>query len=563
MILPAAVNSESTHGTGISIPFRLRDFQAQADGAVPVPCFSGYNPGMSGVRSDSQKPGLPRSSGLLLHLTALPGRFGIGDLGPSARRFVDFLSRSGQTFWQILPFGPVDPAFDNSPYMSYSAFAGSSLLISPELLLEEGLVTPEDVENFPLLDPGRVAYAEVRAAKAELFRRAFSRSRERLQAEFEDFCRREGGWLDDYALFMVLKARFQGEGWFDWPTPFAGRDSQALAAARKDLAGEICFHQFIQFLFDRQWRSLKAYAADRKVQFMGDLPIYVAFDSADVWRNPRYFDLDPETRSLRHVAGVPPDYFSKTGQRWGNPLYLWRNPDQTPNRSLYDWWVGRLAFLFNRVDCVRIDHFRGFEAYWEVPAEHETAEFGRWVEGPGPGFFADLRERLGQLPIIAEDLGLITPEVDALREELGFPGMKVLHFAFDSGPENKYLPFNYEDPHFIVYTGTHDNDTTQGWFHNALDDEGRKRVLAYLGFDGPEIHWALIRYAMASTARVCIFPVQDVLGLGGESKMNVPGTAVGNWTWRLQEGLLNAAAEERLRELSVMFRRAGSGSVPV
>jgi len=505
--------------------------------------------------TDFELQQLPRSSGVLLHLTALPGRFGIGDIGPSARGFVDFLGRSGQRFWQILPFGPVDPAFDNSPYMSYSAFAGSPLLISPELMMEEGLADPLDLSRFPVADPCRVSFRDVRQAKEHLFRKAFSRMGASLESEFDVFCQQERGWLNDYSLFMVLKARFEGRGWFDWPEPFAHRDPTTLSDVAAEFSEEVRLQQFVQFLFNRQWRELKDYAAARQVLFMGDLPIYVAFDSADVWTNPGYFDLDPETGLLRNVAGVPPDYFSKTGQRWGNPVYRWRNGNGTPNQGLYEWWGDRLAYLFERVNCIRIDHFRGFEAYWEVPAEHETAEFGQWVQGPGTDLFTYLRDRLGKLPIIAEDLGLITPEVDLLRETLGFPGMKVLHFAFDSGTDNKYLPFNYEDPNFIVYTGTHDNDTTKGWFHHALDAEGRERVLAYLGTDGREIHWDLIRYAMASTARVCIFPVQDLLGLGPEAKMNIPGTSSGNWTWRLEDGLLDSAVEERLKEISTMYRR--------
>jgi 4-alpha-glucanotransferase len=495
----------------------------------------------------------PRSAGILLHPTSLPGPYGIGDLGRQAYEWVDALVRARQSWWQVLPLGPT--GYGDSPYQCFSAFAGNPLLVSPDALLEDGLLNRRDVEGvqFPA---GHVDYGPVIEFKNRILNRAWENFQRgaapALGAAFADFCRHAAGWLDDYALFRAIKDAHGGKSWSDWPLELVVRKPDALAEARRELAGAVGLHQFRQFLFFRQWRALKQYANRHGVRLIGDAPIFVASDSADVWGNPNLFWLDERGRPTV-VAGVPPDYFSRTGQLWGNPLYHWERLEATG----YAWWVARIRILLEQVDVVRLDHFRGFEAYWEVPADRPTAETGRWAEGPGVDLFQAVRRALGNLPLIAEDLGLITPEVEALRAELGLPGMCVLQFAFGGDPENRYLPHHYE-PNTVVYTGTHDNDTTRGWFATASANE-TALVRRYLGHEARDIAWDLMRLAWASVADYAIAPLQDVLDLGTEARMNLPGRPAGNWGWRFTPEMLTDGVLERLADLTELYSRWPAG----
>jgi 4-alpha-glucanotransferase len=480
-----------------------------------------------------------------LHPTSLPSRFGIGDLGPEARRFVDFLAAAGQQLWQVLPLGPT--GFGDSPYMCFSAMAGNPLLISLEVLRGRGLLEEAELAALPPYPP-QVDYGRVIREKFPLLRKAWQRFQ--AQAEpgerdaYAQFCG-AADWLADFALFMALKEHYKGKPWVEWTKPLIKRSPDALKRARRKHAEAIDFHCFLQFEFHRQIADLKAYANQRHIKIIGDLPIYVAHDSAEVWSRPDYFDIDPGTGLPRAVAGVPPDYFSATGQLWGNPLYAW----DKLKADGYEWWARRFAALLEYMDAVRIDHFRGFEAYWRVPYGESTAVNGAWVKGPGEDLFRRMYERFGDLPIIAEDLGVITPEVEALRDAFNLPGMKILQFAFGSGDENPYLPHNYQ-PNCVVYTGTHDNDTTQGWF-GSLAEEECAEVLRYLGTDNPaEIHWDMARLAFGSAAKIAIIPMQDLLGLGSAARMNTPSKGQGNWVWRFAPGSLTEALGERLRALT-------------
>lgn len=494
---------------------------------------------------------LPRANGILLHPTSLPSDYGIGELGSGARQFIDFLVETSQQFWQVLPLGPT--SFGNSPYMCYSAIAGNPLLISLEILHEDGLLSSEALalmEHFP---HDRVEYDQVAAAKMPLLRQAYAAFTVQGTAEnlaaFEAFCQEKADWLDDYALFMALKAENQEASWFEWDTAIAKREPAAVAAANERLATEVHFRKFLQFEFFRQWSRLKQYANDKGIQIIGDIPIYVAHDSADVWANPENFALD-EKGYAAQMAGVPPDYFSETGQLWGNPVYDWDYLKKTN----FVWWIDRFEALLNYVDWIRIDHFRGFEAYWSVPGGEETAVNGEWVLAPGQAFFEQLNQELGHLPILAEDLGVITPEVEALRDRFEFPGMKVLHFAFGSDAGNPFLPFNYPR-NCVVYTGTHDNDTTVGWWQN-LPDWDRNNCLIHIGdVSSDGIQWDLIRQAMGSIANLSILPMQDILGLGTEARMNMPGVASGNWTWRYQAEQLSGELRHKLNTLTHRFGR--------
>ncbi len=489
-----------------------------------------------------------RSSGILLHPTSLPGPFGIGDLGPAARAWLDTLAAAKQKWWQILPLGPT--GYGDSPYQAFSAFAGNPYLISPQILREEGLVDAADIERR--FQAERVDYGPVIEFKNRLTARAW----ENFQAGraawmwpfFEQFLAENFGWLDDFALFMALKDAHAGRAWHDWPQELRLREPAALERARRELGHVIGLNQFRQFLFARQWRALKQDANERGIRIIGDVPIFVASDSADVWASPHLFWLDDRRRPTV-VAGVPPDYFSATGQLWGNPLYDWT----ALKRTGYAWWIARLRETLKQVDLIRLDHFRGFEAYWEVAAGRPTAEIGRWVPGPGADLLSTLREALGQLPLIAEDLGVITPAVEALRDQFGLPGMRILQFAFSDGAANAYLPHNFVR-NTVVYTGTHDNDTTRGWFESLPESE-RDPVRRYLARDGNDIVWDLIRLAWSSVADCAIVPLQDVLDLGTEARMNLPGRAAGNWTWRFTESMLTAALLERLRELTTLYGR--------
>jgi len=506
---------------------------------------------------------LPRGSGILLHPTSLPGRFGIGDLGPAAEAFVGFLAAAGQRWWQILPLGPT--GYGNSPYQSHSSIAGNRLLISPELLAADGLLTPADWRDLPEFPVDRVAYDDVAVAKDALLRAAFGRF-DRAGADFAAFCRRAAGWLDDYALYMALKRDHGGSAWNDWEPELVARVPAALARQRAELAGEIAYQKFLQFAFDRQWHRLRGLCREHQIGLIGDLPIFVAQDSADVWGRPDLFELDGRGRPTA-VAGVPPDYFSATGQLWGNPLYKWA----AHAAERYAWWIDRLKGSTDRVDLVRLDHFRGFEAYWEVPADAQTAESGRWRSGPAADFLQAVHEHFGGLPLIAEDLGVITPEVDHLRDSFELPGMRVLQFAFgDDDKANEYLPCRYI-PECVVYTGTHDNDTTVGWFHGSeglttqapeVVEAERSFVRRYLGTSGREIHWDMIRLALGSVADTAIIPMQDLLGLGSEARMNVPGKAEDNWCWRFRAGALDATIRDRLADLTVVYDRWSGPAVP-
>ena len=501
-----------------------------------------------------------RVAGILAHITSLPSPFGIGDIGPAAGRFLAFLRQAGQSCWQFLPVGPTAPFFDNSPYMSCSAFAGSPLLISPESLYEEGRIRKASLQGHPDFSPYLTDYQAVSVWKRWLLAEAFAAFRPKTEADFAAFLT-ENPWLDDYALFMVLKDAFPDQGWFDWPAPLARRDDRALRQARKQYRRQIDLYRFEQYIFARQWRGLRDKARQCGIDLIGDIPIYVGLDSADVWANQEIFTLRPGTLQPSHVAGVPPDYFSETGQRWGNPLYRWHSRDDAVRGRLYDWWQARIAINNQRADISRIDHFRGFASYWSIPAEHDTAVRGAWIKGSGQIFFTEMDKRLGKLNIIAEDLGIITEDVRLLREELGYPGMKVLQFAFDGKPDNPFLPWNFADSDCVVYTGTHDNNTTVGWyFDQSLDDDSRRRIRAGVGRDLHDqngIHHDLIYLAYASIARLAMVPLQDALGFGGDCRMNTPGTAQGNWRWRCAPEFLSHDVASYLAEMTVRFNRTG------
>ena len=502
---------------------------------------------------------LPRQCGVLLHPTSLPGPHGCGDLGPAAYHFVDWLVAGRQSLWQVLPLGSVGPG--NSPYISPSAFAGNELLIDLAQLAAAGWLNTTDLAVVPSFPVGRVDYAKARSFRLPLLRRAAERFLAGKSAEhepFKVFCSEAKVWLDDYALFMALDGAQGGGGqvWQDWPAPLARRQPEALRKAARKHADEVAFWKFCQWRFFEQWAGLKRYANARGVEIIGDLPIFVAGHSADVWAHPELFDLDPAGRP-RVVAGVPPDYFSATGQRWGNPLYRW----PAHGAENYRWWVDRMRQTMKLCDIVRIDHFRGFEAYWEIAAEAETAIDGQWRPGPGIAVFDAMRHDLGdadgRLRIIAEDLGIITPEVNALRRAIGLPGMRILQFAFDGDPHNLYLPHNYEE-NTVVYTGTHDNDTTRGWWE-ALDAKQQAYVRAYLGLDKETAseapHWQLIRLACASVAALCVVPMQDVLGLDSAHRMNEPSLSEGSWEWRFSWDQVDASHAHRLAELTRLYGR--------
>lgn len=509
-----------------------------------------------------------KTSGLLLHPTSLPGPFGIGDLGPAAFAFADFLVSSGQSVWQVLPLGPT--GYGNSPYSSYSAFAGNTLLISPDQLVQEGLLLITDLEDAPSFPDNRVDFEAVQRFKDALLRKAFenfnSNEQMRRHYDFLVFCADNYVWLDDYVLFRALKEKHDGAAWIDWEPQLVRRDPVALATAQAHLEREMAAQRFFQFIFFRQWLSLKKYCNERGIKIVGDLPIFVAYDSADVWTAPDQFKLNSELRPTV-VAGVPPDYFSETGQLWGNPLYDWERMEADG----YSWWVTRMEKTLKLFDAVRMDHFRGFAAAWEIPAGEATAEGGAWVEGPGPKLFREFERVLGKLPLIAEDLGVITPEVEALRDEFGFPGMRVLQFGFGSEMENLHLPHNYP-ANVVAYTGTHDNDTTVGWFDsvssaNELAAAGEVEpveeiesqeafCLEYLNSDGTEIHWDFIDAVFGTPAQMAIVPLQDVIGLGNEARMNLPSSTEGNWEWRFQDRDLTAAIARRLKALAISHGRA-------
>jgi 4-alpha-glucanotransferase len=502
----------------------------------------------------AERSPMPRAAGILLHPTSLPGPHGIGDLGAAAYRFIETLEAARQTIWQMMPLGPV--GLGNSPYAASSAFAGFPLLIALDQLMGRGWLDQGDLAapDFPA---AQVQFEGAAAFKTARLRKAFAAfertASEEDRASLEAFQEQHGSWLDDFALFMAIKDAHDGSGWMEWERPLALREPDALAQARRDLAEDVRYHQWVQWVFFEQWASVRKHANERGIMIVGDIPIFVAWDSADVWVHRDQFQMDDEQPKV--VAGVPPDAFSKTGQRWGNPIYDWEKMAETGFR----WWLDRFRATLELVDTVRLDHFRGFAAYWSVPADEETAINGTWVPGPGRALFDALAAGLGHVPMIVEDLGEITPDVIALREALGFPGMKVLQFAFGDDAqgipqgENPYLPHNYE-PNCVVYTGTHDNDTTVGWLA-SLSEEERASVLRYLGTDGSRIARDLTRLAHQSVAAVAVIPLQDLLELGAEGRMNVPGRPEDNWTWRYDEGTIQPEQTAWLAELTAATAR--------
>ncbi len=490
-----------------------------------------------------------RTSGIFLHPTSLPSPYGIGDMGTNARWWIDLLSSKRQTFWQICPLGPT--GYGDSPYQTLCSFAGNTLLISPDILLDQGLLADEDLRAFPNLCENFIDYGAVIREKEKLFLTAFNNFVHNDQ--FLHYCENQKWWLDDYALFRVIKEIQLGNPWWLWEGKFRLRDQRALKEVVNDHNEKIMYHKFLQFLFDNQWNELRTYAASKNIQIIGDLPYYTAYDSSDTWAEPHFFEFDQSAKPLR-VAGVPPDYFSATGQLWGNPLYRW----DEMKKDGYSWWVRRLKKTLELVDLIRLDHFRAFESYWAVPADHTSAVHGIWEKGPGIDFFQSVKRQLGELPLIAEDLGVITPQVLDLRNEVGAPGMKILQFAFDGKPDNPYLPYNI-DQNSIAYTGTHDNDTSMGWF-NQLDDQERKRVCGFLGCTPANFLKNFLRCVYSSPSEICIIPLQDVLELDSTHRMNTPGTFGGNWNWRFTKEMISEGKLKRIEKYSVIYGRvANSG----
>ncbi len=504
------------------------------------------------------KPIPERSCGILAHISSLPSQYGIGDIGPSSYTFIDFLIQAGQKYWQFLPIGPTNPVFDNSPYTSSSAFAGSYLLISPELLLQDGLLVEEDVHAAPQFSPYLTEFEKVIPFKLKLLGKAFSRFSGYDREDYTNFLKTTS-WLDDYACFMTLKELYSAKAWYEWPKDIANREPDAIASIQNSHETRINYYRFEQYIFHKQWQLLRKYAKSSGVKLFGDIPIYVGLDSADVWAHQDIFKLDSRTLKPTHVAGVPPDYFSETGQRWGNPLYRWNTRNKKVSQKLLSWWIDRFTSVFTLVDVARIDHFRAFESYWSVPAKEKTAINGKWIKGPGKTFFQLIFKKLGPLNIIAEDLGVITPAVEKLRDDLCFPGMKVLQFAFDKNSKNNFLPCNYTSPNYVVYTGTHDNDTSVGWYlSDKITDEDRMEISQFANRrfgDEKDIHENLIYLALSSICNLAIIPLQDVLGFGNDCRMNTPGTKKGNWAWRCSPEFLKAHIADELREKTITFGR--------
>jgi len=495
-----------------------------------------------------------RSAGILLHPTSLPGKYGIGDFGDEAYKFVDFLKEAGQTLWQVFPLGPT--GYGDSPYQCFSAFAGNPLLVSPEKLKENGFLSHADLNNPPISDPNKIDFGQVIDYKKSILKKAFNSFKTNsngLDKEFEKFCHSHKEWLDDFAFFMACKDYHGGAVWNSWEKGLVHREKNILEEWRKKLGDEIQHQKFVQFIFFRQWKSLRKYANENGIKIIGDMPIFIAYDSSDLWANKELFTVDSEG-ILTFVAGVPPDYFSATGQLWGNPLYKW----DVMEKDDFLWWRKRFSSLFELVDIVRIDHFRGFEAYWKIPGGEKTAQKGKWIKAPGEKLFATLKKHLGELPILAEDLGVITPPVEALRDQFGFPGMKVLQFAFGTGMERKFLPHNFV-PNCLVYTGTHDNDTTRAYFEkeklNMDKSDIYEHTQKYLNYFGNDILPELIRVAYASVAAIVIIPMQDILNLGGEARMNFPSTTGGNWTWRFIWDQADENLSKHYLDLTQLYER--------
>ncbi|MCH2449380.1 MAG: 4-alpha-glucanotransferase [Gracilimonas sp.] len=492
----------------------------------------------------------PRSCGCLVHPSSFPGKYGMGDFGFGARNFLDFLERTDQTIWQVLPLTPT--GYGHSPYASYSAFAGNIYLISPDILHKKGLLTKEEIKSIEQPSTTVADYDLSFKNKDRVYKIACDRFYESLAEEeeqaFDTFKKQNKHWLDDFVLFMACSLSYNKQPWNTWDDGIAQRKPEALKKYRKKFSDEIAFQYWLQFEFNNQWIALKKYANEKGIRIVGDIPIFVDHNSADVWANPKYFEVDKKgNRQL--VAGVPPDYFSETGQLWGNPLYKWDEIE----KNGFSWWVDRFKHMFNAFDAIRVDHFRGFDAYWEVKATEKTAEKGRWVKAPGEKLFDTILEQCGELPIIAEDLGYITEGVEKLRDKYNFPGMKILQFAFDSDSTNSFLPHNYSQ-NSVAYSGTHDNDTTLGWY-NSVSETEQHRARSYTRSNGENIHWEFIRLGMLSVSDQAIFPLQDFMGLDGRHRMNIPGTSSNNWLWRYTDEMLQGVEEDHICELIELSNR--------
>lgn len=489
-----------------------------------------------------------RKGGVLLPVSSIPSKYGIGTFSKQAYEFVDFLERAGQSFWQILPLGPT--GYGDSPYQSFSTFAGNPYYIDLEELIKKGWLTKEECDACDFgSDDGYVDYEKIYLSRFRILKIAYERSNIKEDKEFGEFKEDNAAWLEDYALYMAVKNSFHGISWIEWEEDIRLRKPEAMKAYKEKFADEIEFYQFQQFVFAVQWLALKAYANKKKISIIGDIPIYVAFDSADTWANPELFQLD-ESCTPTGVAGCPPDSFSATGQLWGNPLYKWEYHKETG----YEWWMQRISYCYRLYDVVRIDHFRGFDEYYFIPYGDTTAEFGHWEKGPGYDIFKVMKEKIGKKPVIAEDLGFLAPSVISLVKKTGYPGMKILQFAFDSREESDYLPHNYSN-NSVVYTGTHDNDTTMGWY-GSLNRQDKAFAKRYLNIKAKkEIYWEFIRAALSSVADTAIIPVQDYLGLGSEARVNMPSTLGNNWKWRLRDGQLDDSLAERIREITKLYGR--------
>ena len=493
-----------------------------------------------------------RSAGILLHPTSLPGPFGIGDLGSEAYSFVDFLEAAGQKLWQVFPLGPT--GYGDSPYQCFSAFAGNPLLISPEKLVEDGFLSLKEISVYPKSDPYKIDYGEVIHYKKLILKKAylnFKKNSNGQEENYNSFCNENEEWLNDFAFFMAAKDFHGGELWTKWDKGLVVRDKKSLDEWKQKLTDDINYHKFVQFQFLHQWCNLKKFANEKGIKIIGDTPIFIAYDSADLWANKSIFTVDKEG-NLETVAGVPPDYFSSTGQLWGNPLYRW----DVMEKDDFLWWRLRMSDTLKLVDIIRIDHFRGFEAYWEIPGNAKTAEKGKWVKAPGEKLFNILKKHLGELPILAEDLGVITKSVEALRDKFEFPGMKILQFAFGKGMERRFLPHNIT-PNSVVFTGSHDNDTTRAYFEKEKEAKNDiySHAQKYLDYYGDDVVQKLIKIAYASVADIVIIPMQDVLNLGGESRMNFPGKLGGNWTWRFTWEQVPGYLADTYKEMAELYER--------
>lgn len=494
---------------------------------------------------------MKRSSGIICHITSLPGEYGIGTLGKQAFEFVDFLLQTGQKLWQILPLGPT--GYGDSPYQCFSAYAGNPLLISLEQLRKDAWLSIAELDTSTEFNNEKVDFGKLIKHKIPLLKKAFERFETSVESidkvKFQDFCLRNEKWLNDFALFMALKSHFGGVAWVNWDSDIRLRKENALTQYTNELKDEINFHKFIQYIFFKQWLELKSYANNNGIKIIGDIPIYISSDSADAWTHSDLFMFDKERQPIE-VAGVPPDYFSETGQLWGNPIFNWKKLKETN----FAWWIERIKANQTLFDIIRIDHFRGFEAYWSIPFGEETAINGHWVKAPGKELYETIKKELGDIEIIAEDLGVITPEVEDLRDQFNLPGMKILQFANYSNGNDEYLPHNYPK-NCVVYTGTHDNDTTISWYKN-LDESEKEKVNNYLLSDGNKMNWSLLRAAWSSVADIAIAPLQDILGLDSEGRMNTPGVAAGNWNWRFLDGdLKKIINEDKLKKLTELFGR--------